>query len=306
MRGQEQKRDPDAAIATLATRQHGVVARRQLLELGLSAGGIERRVRLGRLHRLHRGVFAVGHRAIGLHGRWMAATLACGSGAVLSHASAAALWRIRESSGGAIHVTTERKTRSLDRLLRHRSPLPADETTIVSSIPVTTVPRTIFDVAAASSVGRVEGMIREAEYHRLDDRLSLRDLLERYPRRQGRRVVRVALERIETLPAGRIRSPLEERFLPFLHSHALPRPRLNDWITVGQKRFQVDCHWAGSGEIVELDSWQAHGTRSGFRDDRARDRILRAAGYGVTRISWSQLDDEPQAIAQDLRKLLGG
>jgi very-short-patch-repair endonuclease len=97
---------------------------------------------------------------------------------------------------------------------------------------------------------------------------------------------------------------LEERFLPFLRRHALPQPRLNDWIMVGEKRFEVDCHWHGTGQVVELDSWEAHGTRSSFREDRARDRILRTAGYAVTRISWAQLDDEPEAIVSDLRKLL--
>ncbi|MDX6608101.1 MAG: hypothetical protein QOF85_26 [Solirubrobacterales bacterium] len=114
----------------------------------------------------------------------------------------------------------------------------------------------------------------------------------------------MALSRIESLPAGHTRSPLEERFLPFLRRHRLPRPRLNDWIVVGQRRFQVDCHWPGAGQVVELDGWAAHGTRSAFREDRARDRILRAAGYDVTRIAWAQLDDEPEAIASDLRGLL--
>jgi very-short-patch-repair endonuclease len=204
----------------------------------------------------------------------------------------------------AIDVTTNRKSRPVDGIDRHYSPLPADETTTVSGIPVTIVPRTIFDIAARTSIGQVESMIREAEYRQLHDRLSLRDLLERYPRRQGRRRVRVALERIEVLPAGRTRSPLEERFLPFLLRHRLPRPRLNAWIFTGKKRFQVDCHWPGTRQIVELDSWQAHGTRTAFRDDRTRDRVLRAAGYEVTRISWAQLDDEPEAIASDLRCLL--
>lgn len=275
------------------------------MEVGLSAGGIERRVSAGRLHRLHRGVFAVGHRAVGLHGRWMAATLVCGSGAVLSHTTASALWGVRESRGGVIHVTTGRKARSSNGLRRHCSSLSADEKTVVSAIPVTSVPRTIFDMAATSSIDAVESMIREAEYRRLYDRLSLPDLLERYPRRQGRRVVRVALDRIEALPGGRTRSPLETRFLPFLRRHGLPRPRLNDWIVLGDKRFQVDCHWQGMRQIVELDGWESHGTRSAFRADRARDRILSAAGYTVTRISSAQLDDEPEAVAEDLRSLLG-
>jgi predicted transcriptional regulator of viral defense system len=304
MRGQEQKRGSDRAIAELAARQHGVMTRGQLRDLGLSDGAIDRRQMAGRLHRLHPGVFAVGHRAVGVRGRWMAAALACGPGSSLSHATAAALWGIRGSGGGPIHVTTERKCRSSDRISRHCSPLPPDEITTVANLPVTTVPRTIFDMAAEASVDRVESMIREAEYRQLHDTLSLRDLLERYPRRQGRRRVRVALERLEALPSGRARSPLEERFLPFLRRHGLPRPRLNDWIVAGGRRFQVDCHWPGTGQVVELDGWAAHGTRSAFRSDRTRDRVLRVAGYEVTRIAGAQLDDEPEAVAADLRRLL--
>jgi very-short-patch-repair endonuclease len=166
------------------------------------------------------------------------------------------------------------------------------------------VPRTILDLAATSSTDRIENLVRQAEYLRLYDRLSLIDMVDRHPGRRGVCRVRAALDRIEALPAGRTRSRLEERFLPFLRRHGLPRPRLNDWIMVGEERFQVDCHWHGTGQIVELDSWEAHGTRSAFREDRARDRTLRTAGYAVTRISWAQLDDEPEAVASDLRKLL--
>jgi very-short-patch-repair endonuclease len=174
----------------------------------------------------------------------------------------------------------------------------------VDGIPVTSAPRTIFDLAAASTIDQVESAIREAEYQRLYDQLSLADLVERYPGRRGVQRIRIALARTETLPAGRARSPLEERFIPFLRRHGLPRPRLNHWIIVGERRFQVDCHWPGTGQVVELDSWEAHGTRSAFREDRARDRVLAVAGYAVTRISWAQLDDEPEAVARDLRMLL--
>lgn len=234
----------------------------------------------------------------------MAAVLAGGRAAVLSHSSAAAVWRIRTPSAGPIHVTTAKKWRSSQSIRRHRSLLADDEVTEVDGIPVTTVPRTIFDMAAGSTVDRVESMIRDAEYRRLYDSLSLVDLLKRYPRKSGRRNVRLALQRLETLPTGYARSPLEERFLPFLRRYGLPRPSLNEWIILGSKRYQVDCHWAGTGQIVELDSWQAHGTRSAHREDRARDRILRVAGYEVTRITWAQLDDEPDAVARDLRRLL--
>jgi very-short-patch-repair endonuclease len=234
----------------------------------------------------------------------MAAVLSSGSGTVLSHRSAAALWGVVDPGQGPVHVVIPRRSRSSKLICRHQFVLPDDETTVHEGIPVTTVPRTIFDLAADSSTDRVERAIRQAEYLQLHDRLSLVDLAERYSGRRGVGRVRAALVRIEALPSGRTRSPLEERFLSFLRRHRLPRPRLNDWIVLGEKRFQVDCHWPGSGQIVELDSWQAHGTRSAFREDRARDRILQTAGYGVTRISSAQLDDEPEAVSADLCALL--
>jgi very-short-patch-repair endonuclease len=236
----------------------------------------------------------------------MAGVLASGYKSVLSHRSAAALWGVRSGAGEVTHVTVGHKSRTSRLIRRHFALLPDDEMTVHEGIPVTTVPRTVLDLAARSSADNVEVAIRQVEFLRLYDQLSLLDLLARYPGRRGTARVRTALARIEVLPSGHVRSPLETKFLPFLRRHRLPRPRLNDWITAGEKRFQVDCHWTDIGEIVELDSWQAHGTRSGFRDDRARDRTLRAAGYGVTRISWSQLDDEPEAIASDLRRLLSG
>jgi hypothetical protein len=275
------------------------------VDIGLSERAVEHRVTVGRLHPVARGVYAVGHNRISQLGRWMAVVLASGPDAVLSHRSAAALWGIRGPAGGAVDVTGPRKSTSSDRVRRHLAALPADEITACEGIAVTTVPRTVFDLAATSSVDRVEHDIRQIEYLRLYDRLSLLDLIDRYPGRRGVRRVRAALARVEGLPAGRTRSPLEERFLPFLHRYSLPRPRLNDWITVGERRFQVDCHWPDSGQVVELDGWQAHGTRSAFQEDRKRDRTLRTAGYEVTRISWAQLDDEPEAIASDLRRLLG-
>jgi very-short-patch-repair endonuclease len=171
-------------------------------------------------------------------------------------------------------------------------------------IPVTTVPRTLLDLAAVASADVVENALREVEYLQLRDRLSLRDLTARYPGRRGIRKVRTALERLEEEPSGRRRSRLEERFVPFLRRHDLPIPRLNALLEVGGRRYQVDCLWPGTTEIVELDGWQAHSTRSSFREDRGRDRRLRIAGYSVTRLTWSQLEDEPTTIAADLRALL--
>lgn len=299
----EQTRAFDERIAELAERQHGVVARRQLLKLGLGREAIAVRLRTSRLHPLHRGVYAVGHLVISREARWMAAVLACGPGAVLSHRSAAALWGIRAPSSRPIEVTTPRKSRSRGGLHRHFAALPADEMTTERGIPVTTVPRTLFDLAACSPADVVEHALRESEYLRLYERLSLPDLLARYPRRRGSTTVRECLRRRRDLPAGRARSWLELEFLPFLWHHGLPRPRLNVWLQVGGKSIQVDCLWPG-GVVVELDGFAGHGTRVAFREDRARDRRLRVAGYGVTRIAPEQLEDEPEAIAADLHRLL--
>ncbi|HST68639.1 MAG TPA: type IV toxin-antitoxin system AbiEi family antitoxin domain-containing protein [Solirubrobacterales bacterium] len=291
-------------LAELADRQYGVVAREQLIRLGFEPGAIGRRVRAGRLHRLHSGVYSVGHQVVPREGRWMAAVLASGPEAVLSHWSAAALWMIRPNSRSVIDVTTPRKSTSSERIRRHHLQLPADEVVIEERVPVTSVPRTIFDLAAIEPVDVVQNMLREAEYLELWDRLSLWDLLERYPGKRGSRRVRAALERLNEEPEGRKCSPLEERFAPFLRRHRLPLPRFNDWILLGERNFKVDCHWTGTGQIVELDGWESHKTRTAFREDRARDRRLRVAGYTVTHITWNQLDDEPEAIAADLRALL--
>lgn len=281
-----------------------MVARRQLLDLGLGEDAVDHRLATGRLHPVAHGVYAVGHRSLSVKGRWMAGVLSSGPVAVLSHRSAAAIWGIRDSGSELVHVTVPRRSSSRGWIRRHLSVLPDDEATVRDGIPVTTVPRTVLDLAATTSIDEVEAAIRQVEFLRLCDKLSLPDLIERYPGRRGIARVKAGLIRIEVLPAGRARSPLEAKFLPFLRRHRLPRPRLNDWIMIGERRFQVDCHWAGRGQIVELDSWQAHGTRTAHREDRARDRILRVAGYEVTRITWAQLDDEPEAIAADLRRLL--
>ena len=297
-------RPEDAKVAELARRQHGVVGRGQLTALGLGARAIQHRLEVGRLHRLYPGVYAVGHRLFSKQGRLMAAVLASGPGAVLSHHSAAMVWGLRGYTERAIHVTVPRKSTSSKRIRRHHSPLPVDERTVEEGIPVTTVPRTILDLAATEDADVVENLLRESEYLQLSDRLSLPNLFERYPGKRGTRRVQLALKRLKEDPHGRKRSPLEERFAPFLRRNRLPLPRFNDWIFLGDKRYCVDCHWPNLRQIVELDGWDGHSTRTAFREDRARDRRLTAAGYPVTHITWNQLDDEPAAIAVDLRSLL--
>ncbi len=233
----------------------------------------------------------------------MAAVLACGPGGILSHQSAAAHWGIRDNRGGPIDITSPSKTKSQGSIRRHSALLPVDEVTVERAIPVTTVPRTIFDLAVVSSPHVVESALRQSEFRRLYDRLSLHDLIDRYPGHRGIRSVRAALARVAEAPGPTV-SPLEDKFLPFLDRHDLPRPRLNAWLEAGGRRFKVDCLWPACGQIVELDGWEGHGTRTAFREDRARDRKLRVAGYGVTRIPWSALDDEPGSVAADLRALL--
>lgn len=191
----------------------------------------------------------------------MAAVLASRPDAVLSHWSAAALWGIRPNGRSRIDVTVPRRSRSSSAICRHLSPVPWDERTVEYGIPVTSVPRTTFDLAAIANLDTVVAMIREAEFLHLWDRLSLPHLLERHPGRRGSRKVQAALNRIAEEPSGRKRTRLEERFTPFLRAHRLPLPRFNDPISLGSKRYVVDCHWPGPREIVELDGWEGHGTR---------------------------------------------
>jgi very-short-patch-repair endonuclease len=309
IRGLTQTRDQppedDRSLASLARRQHGLVSRRQLLKLGLGEDAVQHRLAIGRLHRIHAGVYAVGHRLIPKEGWLMAAVLASGPDAVLSHRSAAALWGLRGYTEGAVHVTVPHKSTSTRQIRRHLSRVPTDERTMKEGIPVTSVPRTTFDLAATASLDEVISMIREAEYLNFYDRLSLWDLLGRYQGRRGSRKVLSALKRITEEPSGRKRSKLEERFAPFMRRYRLPLPQFNDWIPLGPKGYRVDCHWPGTGQIVELDGWEGHKSKSAFREDRARDRALHVAGYSVTHLTWNQLDDEPGAIAADLRVLLG-
>jgi very-short-patch-repair endonuclease len=304
--GKSQTHGIDVALAALAGRQHGVVSRRQMRDLGFGDDAVDLRISRGQLHRMHAGVFAVGHERTSRHGHWMAAVLTGVGDAVLSHRSAAALWGLRGGGTERIDVTCGHKSRSTARLRRHLSVLPPDEVAVHEGIPVTSVPRTVFDLAAGGDVDLVENLIRQSERRpELFDRLSLPTLVARCPRRRGRRTVQLALARIEESPGGTTESPLEEVFLPFLRAHGLPIPRLNEWIDLGEARYRVDCRWPGTREIVELDGWETHGTKTAFRDDRQRDRRLRVAGYGLTRLTWNQIRDEPGAIADDLRELLG-
>jgi very-short-patch-repair endonuclease len=297
------ERGADATIANLAESQHGVVSRRQLLEFGLGRRAIGHRLERGRLHMVHRGVYAVGHRILSRDGRWMAAVLAAGADAVLSHRSAAALWGLRETAAARVDVTVPRWSRPRASIRTHQAALAADEITVSRGIPVTTPPRTLLDLASVVSAQQLERAVSESEVLRLTDALSLADLVARHCGRPGVPVIRRVLE-AGRVGAVRTRSELEERFLAFLDAEGLPRPEVNARLETPAGWFEVDCVWRRERVIVELDGYASHGTLAAFERDRARDRALQAAGWRVIRIMWRHLHEHPGLVAAELRALL--
>lgn len=254
------------------------------------------------MHAVYRGVYAVGHTVLSAQSRWMAAVLACGAGAVLSHRSAGQLWRIVPRSAIAPEVTRPRSFRERPGIRVHRMALRPDEVTEVDAIPVTSVFRTVFDLAATRPPREVERAFHEAEVRRLTDRVSLPMLLERYPRQRGVTVIRQILGSKE--PLGITENEMEERFHAFLAAHRLPWPIFNGTLALRGRLLRPDCMWPKQRLVVELDSRAVHGTDRAFQGDRKRDRELLAAGWRSMRVTWAQLRDEPDAVAGDLRLAL--
>jgi hypothetical protein len=248
----------DATVAEFAATRHGVVTRGELLELGMTPRQITRRVAAGRLHRLHREVYAVGHGGVGLHGRWLAAVLACGKGALLSQRSAAALWGMRTTSAPLIDVTVPPGNghRSKDHIRVHRE---AKDGTIHLGIPVTSPRCTLDDLAAA-----------------------------KIPRWQLRKAEEVAQRLGEPVTPQGPRSPLEEAFLALCPAE----PVVNGTI----EGLEVDFHWPDARLVVETDGHEHHGTRAAFERDRARDQALIAAGWTVLRFTYRQVLEEPARV----------
>jgi very-short-patch-repair endonuclease/predicted transcriptional regulator of viral defense system len=299
-RGETTTLPSDALIAELATHQHGVVTRAQLREIGLSDSGIDRRLAWGRLHPLHRGVYAVGHPLPSRLGRWMAAVLAGGEGAVLSHRDAAALWGLRQNSRPRIEITTHAK-RERDGIQFHRAVLKDDEVTVKDGIPVTTVARTIFDLASVTNDRQVERAVNEAELLRLWDGVGLSELVERFPRTRGASRARRALERRRETGTTMTRSDLEERFLALVRDLSLPSPEVNAPLRVSGHDYEIDFLWRAQRLAVELDGRETHGTARAFEEDRERDRILTAAGWRPVRFTWRQM----HRVGGELPVLLG-
>jgi len=227
----------------------------------------------------------------------MAAVLACGCGAVLSHRSAAALWGMRQSVRVEVIVPGARHRR--DGIVVHRAPIREDERTTHRGIPTTTVPRTLLDLSVVVRPDELRSAFRQAEQLRLTDPLSLHDLVARHGVRPGIAAVKALLEEAR-LGLNVIRSELEERFQALLIDTGLPLPKTNVLI----EGFEVDCVWPEQRLIVELDGHAAHAPTHAFEGDRARDRALEAAAWRVIRITWRQLHEEAQLVEADLRRLL--
>lgn len=277
---------------------------KQLRGFGMSRSAVAGRVRRGALLRLHRGVYAVGYRPLTEEGWWTAAVIAAGPDAVLSHRSAAALWRIAPRRSLVPEVTRPRKFGTLVGAVGHCMELPADEVTAERGIPVTTAARTVFDLAAISTPREVERAFHELEVRRLWGSASVRGLVERYPGHRGVGTLRVLLASRE--PARITRNEFEEEFVALLDAHQIPRPRFNATISVQGRFFEADALWDRQRLIAELDGGGVHRTHRAFHSDRKRDRILLVEGWRTAHFTWQQLRDEPAAIAADLRDLLRG
>jgi very-short-patch-repair endonuclease len=278
----------DGLIAGIAGNQHGVVTRAQLVERGVSTSSISDRIAVRRLHRIHRGVYAVGHPTLSEKGRWMAAVLACGENAALSHTSAAELWGIRrrvrrlsEAGGdaglGPVHVSVpstagKRKRRGI--VLHRSTTLMARHCTRRDVIPVTNPARTLADLRPLLSPAQFTAALREAEFLRL----PIGDQHE----------------------SGGARTELEDHMLALCRRHRLPKPEVN----VRVSRYEVDFLWREQRLIIEVDGWDAHRTRSAFEEDRARDAHLALLGYEVVRFTWRRLTRDQSAVAKTIRGLL--
>jgi very-short-patch-repair endonuclease len=269
---------PDRAVGEIAERQHGVVSIRQLRAAGLGDEAVRVRVSAGRLYRLHRGVYAVGHRPVSRRGFWMAAVLACGAGALLSHRSAAELWELLRPQGEVIEVSTPRRGgRAKRRGVRlHRCPsLVAGMATQRHGIPVTTPARTISDLRGRVPPWQWRRAVRQAE-------------LAGYP--LGPEV-----------ESDGTRSDLERDFLRLCRRADLPPPEVN--VKIG--RWTVDFLWRVERLAVETDSYRYHRGRIAFQDDHARELDLRRLGFELRRFDERQISEEPERVAADLADGLG-
>jgi very-short-patch-repair endonuclease len=250
---------------------------------------------------VQRGVYAAGHPRLTLRGHFIAAVLSFGPHAVLSHRSAARLWNLLPDSRPVIDVTVPRgggRSRGKVRVHQTRQLHPND-VTVLDGIPVTSLARTLLDVAASEKPDRIELAIEQAEKLKLIDARAIDEALERSPRHTGRRPLSAALTDVAHTARG-TRRELERRFQKLVRDAQLPRPEVNTIV----EGCEVDVVWREQRLIVELDSREFHLTRRAFETDRERDARLQIAGYRVIRITWRRLVNEPRTIVKELEALL--
>jgi hypothetical protein len=263
------------AVSQFAAEQHGVAAHDELIRLGLSRAAVGRWAADGSLHRVHRGVYAVGRRELSVRGKWLAAVKACGPGAVLSHLSAAVLWGLRRDAGSLIDVTTPRRSRRRGVRVHQVPGIDADDWLLLDGIPVTSVAQTLSDCAETMPTRQVVRLLEQAERLGLFDLAALRESPQ-----LAEALAQVAPE------APRINSDWERDLLDWCDDIGVPRPELN--VTV--EGFVVDAFWQAQRVIVELDSWLYHRSHRSFIEDRRKAATLQLAGYLV--LPFTALDDE--------------
>lgn len=283
----------DAAIASLAARQHGNVRREQLIALGCNDEAIAHRVRTGRLHRVHRGVYAVGRPPITPLEHAAAAVLACGPGAALTHASALALWDLGRWPRRH-HVTVTKGDPRPKGIIVHRSrALHRRDLTTQRGIRVTSPARTLLDNAPSLTNAQLPRAVNDARRAGLCRPAALSDVLARNPTHPGAKRLQPFADTSSPLTA----STFEDRFVALCRNHDLPTPQCNA-IVCG---YEVDALFAAEKLIVELDSWEFHRDRASFVNDRNRDADTLAAGYATVRITWERRDDtEAKRLARIL------
>jgi very-short-patch-repair endonuclease len=285
----------DRLAIRFAERQHGVVARRQLLAAGVGAEAIRHRLKGGRLSRVHAGVYAVGRPGLSLRGRWMAAVLAGGPGAVLSHASAAALWGLWDPKPGAVHVTIPRRgVRARAGLAVHSTrSLPRAEVTTRERIATTTVECCLLDLAGTASPARVERAVEQAFALRLLREPALEAVIGRAAGRAGTAELRELMgSLLGDLPSTR--SELERRFVKLVSGAGLPAPLVNRRV----EGHLVDFHWPRERLVVETDGRRTHDTPYGFHNDHRRDLDLELGRWHVIRLTWRQVVHEHERVLE--------
>jgi very-short-patch-repair endonuclease len=283
---------PDLQMAGLAARQHGYVTRQQLLALGLGPEAIKYRLRTGRLHRIYPGVYAVGHSRLHPVDRSMAAVLACGRGAVLSHASAASLWGFfrRWEQPFEVTIVGDRRPKAI-RV--HYCRLARADKTHQLGVPVTSPGRTVID--SASRVRNPIRLVNDALHSPWLTESQLIEAIERHPRASLVRAIVLG-------QPGVTRSELEDRFVAFCQKHRLPQPEINA-VVDGR---EVDAFFREERVIVELDSYAFHSDRTTFERDRQKDAEAAAKGLTTVRLTDERMRREPDQEAARLRTILKG